>query len=137
MGKVILDQESLGLSALFERMTTAKVLDCFGDKESLYFVVARGDLGKALGKGAINLKRAQYEFGRRVKLVEYQENLVDFVKSVVYPLTVQEIIVGEGLVTLKDVNKKTKSLLIGREGRNLNLIKRAVKRFFNVDVKIG
>ncbi|MBS3169857.1 NusA-like transcription termination signal-binding factor [Candidatus Woesearchaeota archaeon] len=136
MGKVILDQETLGLSLVFERLTNARVVDCFQDKEVLYFVVAQGEMGKALGKGAVHLRRAEQEFGKRVKLIEHADDLVSFVRNVVYPLRVEEIIPGESVVTLKDTNKKTKSLLIGREGKNLQLIKRAVKRFFNVDVRV-
>lgn len=136
MGKVILDQEAMGLSALFERMTHAKVIDCFQDEDILFFVVAAGEMGKALGKGAVNLRRAQQEFGRRVKIIEHQDNLVDYVQKVIYPLRVEEILVEDNCVILKDSNKKTKGLLIGREGRNLQMLKRAVKRFFNVDVKV-
>ena len=136
MGRVILDQEALGLSMLFEKITRSRVVDCFQDKDMLCFVVAKGEIGKALGKGAINLKRAQQEFGKRIKLIEYDDDLVSYVKNVIYPLSVEEIIPGEQTVTLKDSNKKTKSLLIGRDGKNLQLIKRAVKRFFNVDVQV-
>ena len=136
MGKVILDQEALGLSTLFEQITRARVVDCFQDREVLCFVVARGEMGKALGKNASNLHRAQQEFGKRVKIIEHNENVVEYIKNVIYPLAVEEIIPEDQVVTLKDSNKKTKSLLIGRDGKNLQLIKRAVKRFFNVDVVV-
>jgi len=136
LGKVILDQEALGLSLLFEKMTRAKVVDCFQDGEVICFVVSAGEMGKALGKNASNLHRLQQEFAKRVKLIEYNENLIWFVQNVIYPLKVEEIIPGEGTITLKDSNKKTKGLLIGRDGKNLLLTKRAVKRFFNVDVVV-
>jgi len=137
LGKVILDQETLGLSLLFERLTRAKVVDCFQDAEVICFVVAQGEMGKALGKNATNLHRLQQEFGKHVKLMEHSSDLIEFVQNVIYPLKVEEIIPGEGTITLKDSNKKTKGLLIGRDGKNLLLTKRAVKRFFNVDVVIG
>ncbi len=136
MGKIILDQETFGLSSLFERMTGAKVVDCFQDAEVICFVVAEGEMGKALGKNASNLHRVQQEFGKRVKLIEYSKDLIDYVQNVIYPLKVEEIIPGEGIITLKDTNKKTKGLLIGRDGKTLQLTKRAVKRFFNVDVVV-
>ena len=136
MGRLKLDQEVFGLSALLERITRARVLDCFQDKETLCFVVARGDLGKALGKGGANIKRIQKEFGKRVKVIEHRDRVEDFVKNVIYPIKVEEIVLEEETVMIKDSRKKTKSLLIGRDGVNLNLIKRAVSRFFNVDVKV-
>lgn len=136
MGRVKLDQETLGLSALIERLTRTRVKDCFLDRGTIYFVVAPGEIGKALGKGGMNIKRVQQELGRRVKVIEFRHRVEDFVRNVIYPIKVDEIIEEDGVVLVKDTSKKTKSLLIGRDGRNLNLINRAVKRFFNVEVKV-
>ncbi|MBI4151685.1 NusA-like transcription termination signal-binding factor, partial [Candidatus Woesearchaeota archaeon] len=109
LGKVILDQEALGLSLLFEKITRAHVVDCFQDADVLFFVVARGEMGKALGKGAANLKRAQHEFGKRIKLVEHSDDLVSYVQNVIYPLKVEVIVLEGETVIIKDSNKKTKS----------------------------
>ena len=136
MSRLKLDQETLGLSSLMEKRTHARIKDCFQDKETIFFVVARGDMGKALGKGAENVKRIQQELDKRVRLIEYRDNVVDFVKSIIYPIKVEEVVEEEGIVFIKDSRKKTKSMLIGREGKNLVLINRAVKRFFNKEVKV-
>jgi N utilization substance protein A len=130
-----LDQETLGLSSLLERISGVKVKDCFKDEnnETLYYVVETGELGKAIGKGGMNIKRLQQELGKRIRIIEYRPNLADFVKNVIYPLQVTEIVEENGQVLIKDENKKTKSLLIGRNGKNLKIINRAVKRFFNVE----
>ena len=136
MSRLKLDQETLGLSSLMEKRTHARIKDCFQDHETIYFVVARGDMGKALGKGAENIKKIQQELGKRVRLIEFNDNVTGFVKNVIFPIKVEEIVENEGVVFIKDSKKKTKSLLIGRDGRNLLLIQRAVKRFFNVEIKI-
>ena len=133
-----LDQDTLGLSSLLERITGAKVKDCFKDEEGdiIYFVVGRGELGKAVGKNGFNIKKVQEALNKRVRVIEYHDNVVEFVKNIIYPFQVEEIVVQDNVVLVKDSSKKTKSLLIGREGRNLKLINRAVKRFFNMEVKI-
>jgi len=133
-----LDQDVLGLSSLMERMTGARVKDCFKDEstQTIYFIVAPGELGKAVGKGGANVHRLQNELGKRIKIVEYREEISQFIKNIIYPLTVAEVVEEENQILLKDSNKKTKSLLIGREGRNLILLNRAVQRFFNKEVKI-
>lgn len=137
MTRLILDQEIMGLSSLMEKITGAKVKDCFKDEEgTVYFVVAKEDFGKAIGRGGSNIKRAQQELGKRVRVIEYAENAVDFVRNIIFPLRVQDIAEEEGLILIKESNKKAKSLLIGRQGRNLKLINRAVKRFFNYEVKV-
>ncbi|MEK6939698.1 MAG: NusA-like transcription termination signal-binding factor [Nanoarchaeota archaeon] len=136
MTRLILNQETMGLSLLMEKVTKAKVKDCFTDEEgTIFFVVASGELGKAIGKGASNIKRLQQELQRKIRVIEYHENVVEFVKNIIYPLRVQSITEEQDAVVIKETNKKAKSLLIGRQGRNLKLINRAVKRFFNREVK--
>jgi len=136
MSRLKLDQDDLALSSLMERITHARVKDCFKDIEVIYFVVAPGEMGKAVGKNGSNIRKAQEELGKRIKVIEFKDNAVDFVKSIIYPLYVESVIEEGGFVLIKDSNKKTKSLLIGRESRNLQLINRAVKRFYNVEVKV-
>jgi len=127
----------MGLSSLMERITKAKVKDCFTDEEgSIFFVVAPGEIGKAIGKGASNIKRLQQELQRKIKIIEYNDNVVEFVKNIIYPLHVQSITEEQGVIVIKETNKKAKSLLIGRQGRNLKLIDRAVKRFFQHEIKV-
>ncbi len=136
MKKVILDQEAFGLSSLMEKITHARVKDCFKDEEIIYFVVAPGELGKAIGKGAINIRRMQEELGKRIKVIEYNDEILNFIKNIIYPAKVEEIVEENSVIFIKDSSKKTKSLLIGRGGKNLKLINRAVKRFFNKEVKV-
>ena len=136
MNRLKLDQEVLGLCSIVERVTHARVIDGFNENEMYYFVVATGEIGKAIGERGINEQRLQQEFGKRVRMIEYNDNVAQFVKNVIYPLKVERIEVKEKEVILSDSNKKTKSLLIGRESKNLDMINRAVKRFFAVDVKV-
>ena len=127
----------LGLSTIMERLSRARVKDCFKFDETIYFVVATGDMGKAVGKGGATIKRIQQELGKKIRVIEFQEDLTNFVRKVIYPLAVEEIVEEDGVVLIKDKNKKTKSLLIGRDGKNLNLVNRAIKRFFDIkEVKV-
>lgn len=136
MNRLKLDQGDLALSSLMERITHARVKDCFKDTEVIYFVVAPGEMGKAVGKNGSNIRKVQEELGKRIKVIEFKDNAVDFLRSIIYPLMVESVTEEAGLLLIKDSNKKTKSLLIGRESRNLLLINRAVKRFYNVEVKV-
>jgi len=138
LARLKLDQDALGLSSLMEKITRVRVKDCFkdDDDETIYFIVHRGEMGKALGKGGANIKKVQQVLDKKIRVIEYNDDLVAFVKNVIYPVEVEEINVDNNTVIIKDSRKKTKSLLIGRESRNLNIIKRAVRRFFNVEVKV-
>lgn len=139
MERLKLDQETLELSSLMERITNARVKDCFKDEanETIYLIVAPGELGKAIGKGGSNIRLVQEKVGKKVRVIEYSDNLATFVRNLIYPLNVAEISEEAGNLIIRDESKKTKSLLIGREGRNLKLLNRAVRRFFNVnEVKV-
>ena len=130
-----LDSDALGLSSIVDRISRVQVKDCFKDEdgETIYFVVGAGEIGKAIGKNGENIRKIQQELGKRVRLVEFAEEIASFIKNFIYPAQVREIVQMGSLVEVRDDNRKTKSLLIGRDGRNLRLLNRAVKRFFNVD----
>ncbi len=136
MVRLKLDQDSLGLSSLMERITGARVKDCFQDEETIYFVVSPGEMGKAIGKGGSNIRRVQQEFHKKIKVVEFNADPVVFIQHFIYPLSVEEISVEDNFFVIKDTSKKTKSLLIGRDSRNLKQLNRAVQRFFNKEVKV-
>ena len=136
MGRFKLDQETWGLTSLMEKLTHARVKDCIKDNDVIYFIVDRGEMGKALGKNGSKVKKVEQEVGKKVKLIEYNPEVTEFVKNIISPIKVNEITLVDGAVQIQDPNRKTKSLLIGRDGKNLDITKRAVRRFFDVDVKI-
>ena len=134
--RIKLDQDTLGLSTLVEQMTGAQVKDCFKEEDFIYVIVGSGEAGKAIGKGGDNIHRLQETLGKRDRIIEYADQPKEFVRKIIYPLEVEEILTQDNLLLLKDRNKKTKSLLIGRNGQNLKLINRAVQRFFTLEVKV-
>ena len=126
----------MGLGSLLERIAKVRVKDCFQFNDVVYFIVSPGETGKALGKDNRNIKRIQDQLQKRVRIIEFRSNVEEFVKRVIYPLRPEKIKEVEKDVIIEDPSKKTKSLLIGRDGKNLQLINRAVKRFFDVEVKV-
>ncbi|MBI2668960.1 NusA-like transcription termination signal-binding factor [Candidatus Woesearchaeota archaeon] len=135
MARLKLDTDILGISSIIERLTGAHVKDCFQDEDfgTLYVVVGAGELGKAVGKGGETVRRLEQQLGKHLRIIEFRDTATAFVQNVIYPLTVAEIAEQDRIMTLRDPSKKTKSLLIGREGRHLKLITRAVRRFFNIE----
>jgi len=136
LARVKLDQDTFGLSSIMERITRARVKSCFKEDDTIYFIVDVGELGKAIGKGGINIKRVQQEFGKKIKVIEYRNDPVSFTRNVIYPVKVEEIVLENDEVIIKDSNKKIKGQIIGRDRSNLNFINKVVKRFFNVEVKV-
>jgi len=136
LGKVKIDQEAMRLSSYFERVTRAHVKDCFREEETVFFVVAPGELGKAIGKGGTIIKRVQQDIGKKVRVIEHQSDPCNFVRNIIYPIRVEAIVEEEGSVVIKDDDRKKKGQIIGRSGSNLILINRIVGRFFSKEVRV-
>tara|TARA_Y100000310_G_scaffold310781_1_gene356384 strand:+ start:187 stop:606 length:420 start_codon:yes stop_codon:yes gene_type:complete len=134
--RVKLDLENLGYSTIFEKITRTHVRDSFPYDDVIYFVVNPGFVGKALGKGAVNIKKLQDRLNKRVRVIEYSSSAKTFIERVMYPLKVEEIVVDETQIILKDTNTKTKGKLIGRDGCNLRILNEIVGRFFQKKVRV-
>tara|TARA_Y100000310_G_C20259209_1_gene612840 strand:- start:12 stop:428 length:417 start_codon:yes stop_codon:yes gene_type:complete len=137
MARVKFDQASLGLSSVFERMTHAHVKDCFTEEDVLYFVVGSGELGKAIGKQGIMIKKVSAKFGKTVRVFEYKDDVCSFVRNVIYPNKVSEVVQEDGVVFIRDEDRSKKGKIIGRSGSGIALVNKVVKRFFDVhEVKV-
>ena len=67
MSKIKYDSESMKLITLFESMTGAKVKDCIAN-DKLVFVMEENEMGRAIGKNGINIKRLENKLKKKIKL---------------------------------------------------------------------
>ena len=124
------------LITLFESMTGAKVKDCISN-ERLTFIIEENEMGKAIGRNGANIKRMENAIKRKIKLAEFSNNAVQFVKNMVHPIEVEDIREEEGIITIHGRDTGTKAMLIGRERQNLNHLSDIVKRYFDVkEIKV-
>ncbi|HME87030.1 MAG TPA: KH domain-containing protein, partial [Candidatus Nanoarchaeia archaeon] len=79
--KIVYDSNTLGIMRLFENMTHTKIKDCIIEEEKIWFIVQTGELRKALGKGAENIKKLGEKFGKKVKIVEYHDDLLKLIAA--------------------------------------------------------
>ncbi len=129
-----LNVELIGYMNIFAKITRTNVKDCFVDNNGLLtFIVNELDIGKAVGKKASNVRTIENRLKKRIKIVGYSENLLTFIKNIIYPLAVREIIEEEGVVSITPNDSKTKSLLIGRNAQNLRNTETIVKRYFSIN----
>ena len=123
--------------SLFESLTGAKIKDCMVNGE-IIFIVNPDEMGKAIGKQGSNIKRVENALKKKIKLIEFNEDVSQFVQNVIYPLKVKEIKEEEGIITISVSDTKTKGLLIGRDKRNINATNDIVKRHFNIiEIKVS
>jgi len=132
MTKILYTQELMGTMALFDRITRVQLKDCFEDNNHLLtFVVNHEDLGKAVGTKAIFVRKLEELFKRKIKIVGFHSDVKEFVKYLIYPLRVSLVEVENGTMILKDEDRKTKSLLIGRNAQNLRNTESIIQRYFS------
>lgn len=137
MSRIKYDFVSMRFMSLFESVTGAKLKDCIMGNELVTFIVEENQIGKAIGKAGINVRKLERALNRKIKIVEFSSEILRFVQKAIYPLTVKDIKEENGTITIFSPDAKTKGLLIGRDKQNLNSLKEMVARFFDVnEIKI-
>src|SRR3989344_6285211 len=107
------------LMTLFESVSGAKVRDVVSNGK-VVFIIEENDMGRAIGKNGMNIKRIEHMLKKKVKLVEFSNDIVQFVKNIIHPIEVQNVEYSDGIITISGKDTSTKSMLIGREHQNLN-----------------
>lgn len=131
MNRIKYDSELMKLMTLFESMTGAKVKDCIAD-EKLTFIIQENEMGRAIGKNGSNIKRMENILNRKIRLIEFSGDVVQFVKNMIYPVEPLEIKQDGGVVTIHGRDTGSKAMLIGRERQNINHLMGIVKRYFDI-----
>ena len=123
--KIKYDNEVIKVMSLFNSITNAKLKDYFVDDNDLsVFVVEQNEIGKAVGKKAENVKKLENKLNRKIKIIEFNPDVLQFVKNIVFPLKVAEAEVDEKVLKLQAPDVKTRGLLIGRSAKNLRNIEK-------------
>ncbi|MDD3175257.1 MAG: NusA-like transcription termination signal-binding factor [Candidatus Nanoarchaeia archaeon] len=128
--KLKYDMQTLQWMKLFEDITKAKIKDCFVHNEKLHFIVHPGNLFKALGENKKNVTRLEDLLKKKVKIIEYSENMLKFIVNIMAPLKVVDIKNEEGIVTITGPDQKTKGLMIGARAQNLRMFEGIVQKYF-------
>jgi N utilization substance protein A len=133
-----LGSEQLSLLSMFYSMTGATAKDCVLDEKQnrLIFLVAQGQMGLAIGKEGASVKKIERAVKKPVEVVEWADDVSEFVKNALGSRYVQEVRVSEmvdgrkGVVVVVDPKKKGAALGLG--GRNAEKVRMLTKRYFDV-----
>src|SRR3989344_9156663 len=112
-----LTKDSIQYINLFERLTRANVKACFINAQ-LIFIVEQGHASKAIGKNGVNVKKIESLVNKKIKIVEYNNDPIIFIKSLIFPLKVKDAILNNDTIEIQ-ADTNTKALLIGRNSQNL------------------
>jgi len=144
--KVKLTADEMHYISIFESITGAVVQDCIIDQneDRVIFVVKPGNIGLAIGKNGINIRRAKKFLGKSIDVVEYSDVPEIFIKNTLIPVPadkIKSVSITERLdgrkVALVQVDPEYRGIAIGRNGKNIAKARILAKRHFGIDeVKI-
>lgn len=138
MTEIKLTSDELKLISLFSSVTSATARDCIVDEkmDRVIFVVNKGQMGLAIGKGGVTIKQLQSVVGRKVELVEFSDNPSEFIRNMLGGEMVSEVRMNERMdgsqQAIVTVDARKKGAVVGREGRNAEKARLLAKRYFNI-----
>jgi len=138
LSKIKITDNEMKYMALFENMTGATILDCVIDDEgeTIIFAVKKGDIGLAIGRDGEKIKRFKKLTNKQIEVFEYLDTPIQFITRALKPAKIREIKmmdrVDGGQVAMVSVEPKDKGIAIGKNGKNIKMIRFLAKRYFNL-----
>ncbi|MFH0986899.1 MAG: NusA-like transcription termination signal-binding factor [Candidatus Micrarchaeota archaeon] len=117
---------------LFEKRAGCSVRDCFTKDDEITFIVKKGDIGAAIGKGGIKIKKLKEEFKKEIHVYEYSDDVAQFIKNLFYPLKIEKVEIEDKNAKVY-IDSKLKKRAIGGEGKKIKNVKDIVCRHFSID----
>jgi N utilization substance protein A len=124
--------------SLFQSITGAVARDCIVDEkmDRVIFIVNKGQMGLAIGKGGSTIKQLQNVVSRKVELVEYSDDPTEFLRNVLNSEMINEIKISDKSDGSKQaiviVDSRKKGVVVGKEGRNAEKARLLARRYFQI-----
>ena len=135
--KIKFDSNIIKIMTIFESVTQSKLKYCLELNERLIFIVSPGEIGKAIGKNAVNVKKLESMLNKKIRIIEFDPELEKFVAKVIFPIKITDLKVEDNIVTLTPVDSSARGLLIGRAAQNLRFFEKVIKRYFPIkEIKV-
>jgi N utilization substance protein A len=136
--KIKLTPDEFRLISLFQTISSASARDCIVDDkmERVIFIVNKGQMGLAIGKGGATIKQLQNVVAKKIELLEYFDDASEFIRNILNSEMVNDIKINERSDGSKQavvfVDPKRKGVVVGREGRNAEKARLLAKRYFQI-----
>lgn len=136
MTNITLDQNTIRYISVFEKITKTRVRDCIETPDKLIFIVARGQIGAAIGKKGENVKRLHELFKKNLDVIEYSDDPERFLKNIFHNYKIKNVEIekrGTKVHAIVSVESKDKGKIIGKDGRNLKLARDILIRHHDIE----
>ncbi|MCL4359463.1 MAG: NusA-like transcription termination signal-binding factor [Candidatus Thermoplasmatota archaeon] len=135
MKEITIDNKIMGYIAMFERISHAELKECLENDDMVLFIVGEKRLAEIFNRNKNIVSELKEKVNKHILLAESSRDLLMFVKNLFYRYGVKEIDITwkENMTDILVAVETTEiGKAIGKEGRNIKLLKEAVGRFFPI-----
>ena len=129
MLKIKIDTETFRVISIFERVTRVQPKDCLITDSSIYFLIDKENIGVAIGKNGETAKKISRVLAKEVRLFEYSNDAATLLKNLIPSAESIEI---AGSTAKFTIPAKSRYSVIGRAGKNINVVKELMERHCGV-----
>jgi len=135
----VIDMQRMRHLNLFSKITRISTKKSFKYNETIFYCVPGKLVSKAIGKGAINVKKIHEILNKKIKVIPSPNGIEDiktFIQHIVEPVSFKNVVVGDIEVVLH-AGSQSKAALIGRNRRRLLEMQQIVKDFFKKEFRVA
>lgn len=135
MKEITIDNKIMGYIAMFERISRVELKECLENDDMVLFIVGEKRLAEIFNRNKNIVSELKEKVNKHILLAESSRDLLMFVKNLFYRYGVKEINITwkENMTDILVAVETTEiGKAIGKEGRNIKLLKEAVGRFFPI-----
>jgi NusA-like KH domain protein len=128
------DMKIIQIINAFEGITNTEVRDCIEGDGKIYFLVNAGKAAMAIGKGGARVQTAEKLLGKQIRVLEFDEDSVKFIKNIIPTADKVEI---RDKIAVVSISRKNRGNVIGRDGSNIKILRELISRNCDLeDLKI-
>jgi N utilization substance protein A len=132
---VVIDNRIIEYRALFEKIGRVEIRECMENEDMVIFVVGERKMAEMFQRNQNIIADLREKINKHILVAEYSRDLVSFIKNLYHRFGVTEISINwkQGQIDIQvgvELNEIGKA--IGKEGRNVKLMKDIVSRFFEI-----
>ena len=132
---IVIDNRIIEYRALFARVTKMEVKECMENEDMVVFIIPERKMKEMFERNPDVVNKVREKINKHILLAESSRDLLSFIKNLYFRYGIKEIDIrwNQGQIDIHvgvDPNEVGKA--IGKEGRNVKLMKEIVGRFFEI-----
>ncbi len=132
---IVIDNRIIEYRALFARVTKMEVKECMENEDMVVFIIPERKMKEMFERNPDVVNKLREKINKHILLAESSRDLLSFIKNLYFRYGIKEIDIrwNQGQIDIHvgvDPNEVGKA--IGKEVRNVKLMKEIVGRFFEI-----